>query len=129
MSTRLERRTLAKTASYQINPARGDAPGTVYTNAGAAGAVTFTLPPPSKGVLGWWYRFRCLVDQNLLVAAPVADTLIALNDTAADSIALSTASQRIGGLIEAECIELTPGVYRWAASGLSVGHTFTVATA
>jgi hypothetical protein len=128
MSTRLERRIVRKTANYTLRPPF-DRPGTVFTNAGATGAVTFTLPTPNRAVLGWWFRFKAVADQNLLVAAPTADTLVTLDDVAADSIALSTADQIVGGEIEAVCVETSAGVYQWAASGIAVGHTYTVATA
>lgn len=123
MSTRLERRTVRKTAAYTLRPPF-DRPGTVFTNAGAVGSVTFTLPAPTRAVLGHWYRFVALVAQAVVVAAPTADTLVALGDTAADSVQVST----IGGEIEAKCIETSAGVYRWAASGVAVGHTYTVNT-
>jgi hypothetical protein len=123
MSTRLSRRTLRKTAAYQVNPPF-DSPGTVFTNGGASGSVTFTLPTPNASLLGTWYRFKALVAQAVVVAAPTADTLIALSDAAADSVQVST----IGGEIEAKCVETSAGVYRWAADGVAVGHTYTVNT-
>lgn len=123
MSTRLQRRVLGKLASYTIQyPA--DAPGTTFTNKGATGAITFTLPTPNRGLLGVYYRFKVLVAQNLFVASPVADTLVVLSDTAADTLVCNT----IGGIIEAEVVEVSDGVFQWAASGLAVGHTYTVAT-
>jgi hypothetical protein len=127
MSTRLERRTVAKTAAYTVNPAL-DRPGTVFTNAGAAGAVTFTLPLATRALLGWWYRFLGVVDQNFTVASNPVDTLIVINDTAADSLTVSTAGQKIGAEIEAQCVETSAGVFRWVAKGNAVGHTYTVAT-
>lgn len=127
MSTRLERRTIAKTASYTINPAI-DRPGTVFTNAGAAGAVTFTLPAPGQGTRGWWYRFVGVADQNIIVAALTADTLIVIDDTAADSLAIQTAGQRISAEIEAKCVETTPGTFRWVAIGIGSGYTYTPST-
>lgn len=123
MSTRLERRTVAKTAAYSVKP-HTDAPGTVFTNAGASGSVTFTLPSPTRALLGHWYRFKALVAQAVVVAAPTADTLYALSDSAADSVQVST----IGGEIEAKCVEVSSGTFRWAADGVAVGHTYTVNT-
>ena len=123
MSTRLERRIVRKTAAYTIRPPF-DRPGTTFTNAGATGSVTITLPAPTKAVFGWWYRFKALAAETFVVAAPTADTLVALSDAAADSVSVPT----IGGEIEAVCIETSAGVYRWAASGIAVGHTYTVNT-
>lgn len=122
MSTRLERRVVAKTADYTINPT-ADKPGTVFTNRGATGAVTFTLPPATPANTGWWYRFRGVADQTITIASSVVDTLLAFNDAAADSVAMSTGGQKIGGEMEAFCDGTT-----WAVTGLSVGVTFTVAT-
>lgn len=127
MSTRLARRVVPKSASYTIVYPM-DAPGTIFTNKGAAGAIVFTLPAAIRALLGCHYRFRTVVDQTITVQPPVADTLLALNDLAADSIALSTGGQKLAGEIEAECVETADGTFQWAASGISVGHTYTVAT-
>lgn len=96
----------------------------MFTNAGASGSVTFTLPTPNRAVFGHWYRFLALVAQAVVVAAPTADTLVALSDAAADSVQVST----IGGELEAKCIETSAGVYRWSVNGIAVGHTYTVNT-
>lgn len=127
MSTRFTRRVVPKSASYTIVYPM-DAPGTTFTNKGAVGAIVFTLPAATRALLGVWYRFRTVVDQSVTVQPPVNDTLLALNDLAADSIALSTGGQKLAGMIEVECVETVDGTFQWAASGLSVGHTFTVAT-
>lgn len=127
MSTRHERRVVAKTADYTINPAL-DSPGTVFTNGGASGAVIFTLPAPGQGTRGWWYRFVVLADQNVTVKTATADTLLTKNDAAADSVAVSTSGEKIGAVMEAQCVETAAGTFRWAVAGLSVGHTFTIAT-
>lgn len=123
MSTRLNRRVVAKTAAYTIKPPM-DACGTVFTNRGATGGVTFTLPAPNLGLAGYWYRFKGLADFAITVASETADTLIALDDIAADSVAIATANEIIGGEIEAFCDGVS-----WYASGIAVGHTYTVATA
>jgi hypothetical protein len=127
MSTRLQRRVVPKAASYTIVPMM-DAPGTTFTNKGATGPITFTLPAATRAVLGFYYRFKVVVDQSVLVASAVADTLLALNDLAADSVAASTAGQKLGAIMEAECVETADGTFQWAVSGVSVGHAFTVAT-
>lgn len=127
MSTRLNRRVIPKAANYTIVPPM-DSPGTTFTNKGAPGAITFTLPLATRAVLGFYYRFKVVVDQSVIVASQVADTLLVINDLAADSLAVSTGGQKLGALMEAECVETADGVFQWAISGLSVGHTFTVAT-
>jgi hypothetical protein len=83
---------VAKSASYVVTDA--DA-GTHFTTAGAVGAVTFTLPTVAKRDLVFW--FTNVVDQNMIVLAGTADTIITMNDVAADSVALQTASQKVGG--------------------------------
>ena len=128
MSIRLERRVIRKTANYTINTNQ-DRPGTTFTNGGAAGAITFTLPTPSKGVLGWWYRFIGAADQLVTVVPPVADTLVIFNDLAADSIAFGGAGQRIGAVIGVICIETASGTYQWAVEDAGTnGVTFATAT-
>jgi hypothetical protein len=123
MSTRLEmRRVVAKTADYTIKPPM-DSPGTVFTNRGASGAVIFTLPAPGENVKGYWYRFVGHAGQNITVKTATVDTLVTKNDAAADSVALSTAGELIGGVMEAYCDGTS-----WFVYGISVGHTFTVAT-
>jgi hypothetical protein len=95
----------------------------IHTTRGATGAVTFTLPDPTADIEGAWVRFINLVDQNMTVRTATADTLVTVNDTAADSIAISTASQKIGAVIECYCDGTN-----WIAWVTSVGITGTIAT-
>ena len=81
------------------------------------------LPAPTAVAAGAFYLFLVHAGQNVLIAPPVVDTLVVFNDAAADSLAISTAGQLIGGLAIAICDGTS-----WFAVGLSVGHTFTVAT-
>lgn len=122
MSTRHERRVFAKTADFTIKPPM-DAPGTVFTNRGATGTIIATLPTPSLAIKGWHYRFLGHADQIIRIDTPVADTLVTKNDAAADRVSMQTAGELIGGLAEAFCDGVS-----WFVYGLSVGHTFTVAT-
>lgn len=64
------------------------------TNRGAAGAVVLTLP--DAATVGDWVAYRGVADQNVTIKTATADTLIALNDAAADSLAFSTANSKIG---------------------------------
>lgn len=52
-----------KTANYTIKA--GDA-GLLFSNRGAAGAVTFTLPAPARNI---WFGFLKATQQNLVVQA------------------------------------------------------------
>lgn len=82
---------VAKAADYTVLEADS---GSFFTTTGATGAVNFTLPATAK--LGLHYRFYNTVDQDLTVTAGTADTLVALNDAAADTVTLSTASHKLG---------------------------------
>jgi hypothetical protein len=88
------RDVVAKTANYTVLAADN---GALFTNQGAAGAVTFTLPTIAKGLR---YRFFVEAGQNVIVAAAAGDTLVVFNDAAADSIAFQTAAELIGGGLE-----------------------------
>lgn len=81
---------IAKTASYTVTVAEN---GTLYTNSGATGAITFTLPTVAPGLL---YAFRCIADQNILVTSTAAN-IVTFNNAAATTIALQTVGSRIGG--------------------------------
>lgn len=87
-------RVVACTSNYTIQESDNN---TLFTNKGASGAVTFTLPVARVG-------FRCgiyvVADHNVTVVANPADTLVVFNDPAADSVSLSTAAERVGGMLE-----------------------------
>lgn len=123
----ISNRQVNKTASYTVNP-EVDRYDTLFTNGGASGAVTFTLPQPTRAHLGRGYGFASLVDQNLTVAARTAGDIITKDDTAADSVALSTNGEKIGGRLRADCVEtaLNSGVFKWLVTCVSAGHTVTV---
>ena len=122
MSLRLIRRVVPKTANYQIVYPM-DAPGTIFTNRDAVGAVTFTLPTPSANLRGVSYEFLGVQDQTIAVAGALAT----LNNAAAASVTCSTGNQKIGARILAECIETVAGTYKWLTTGCTVGVTYTVA--
>ncbi len=125
---RIKSRLVHKTASYTVNPAV-DRTGTIFTNGGASGAVTFTLPTASRQLAGESYHFACLVDQNMTVAGPSAGSVVATNNAAAASVTLSTGNQKIGGRLQATCVEtsLNSGTFKWLVTVVSAGHTGTVA--
>lgn len=68
--------------------------GTTFTTRGASGAVNFTLPAIDRGLE---FTFFNEADQNMTITAATADTMVVFNDLAADSIAFSTSSEKIGG--------------------------------
>lgn len=121
-------RVQAKATSYTVVYGT-DPSGTIFTNRGASGAVTFTLPAAAQARKGVFYRFVGIADQNIVVAAATADTLVVINDLEADSLAIQTSSVKIGAEIEVFCDGTN-----WIAKGTNVGvggtaATYTVATA
>lgn len=84
----------AKTADYQLVTADL---GKIFTNKGATAAVNFTLPAASGVAAGWWCEFFVVADQNVTITSTPADKMVTKGDAAADSIALSTAGELIGG--------------------------------
>jgi len=88
----------AKTASYTCVAADS---GTVFHTTGATAAVVFTLPQISTGP--FWFLFISGADVDMTVTSAVADTEVTFNDLAADSVAYSTSSEKIGGAVEVYC--------------------------
>jgi hypothetical protein len=74
---------IAKTGNYTVVP--GDE-GAFFTNRGAAGTITFTLPTNSTITSGWWAEFYTVAAQSIAVASDPADTLITHADATSDSI-------------------------------------------
>lgn len=85
----------AKTANYTCVAADS---GTIFTNTGAAGAVTFTLPAASN--TGWTAKFVVVANQNVTVARAGTDAMVLFNNASGASIAFSTVSEKIGGAVE-----------------------------
>lgn len=112
----------AKTADYTCTAQDS---GTIFHTTGATAAVNFTLPAISAGP--FWFLFIAGADQNMTVTAETADTAVTYNDLAADSVAFSTSSEKIGGAIEVYCDGVTLFVLPRAADGRY--QTATIATA
>lgn len=126
MPLNLKQRVVDKSANYTVTRLN-DRPETIFTNRGATGAVTFTLPPPSFAYLGDAYNFRSVVDQNIVVAGATAGDVVTKHNAAASSVAASTNNEKIGAAIRAECIKTGDSTYKWLVFGVAVGHTYTVA--
>lgn len=84
-------RISAKTANYTVRESDN---GTLFTNKGATGAVTFTLPATAKR--GLEYTFYVVADQNVTITAGTVGTLVVQDNAAADSLAINTADELIG---------------------------------
>jgi hypothetical protein len=77
--------------------------GKVITTRGAAGATTVTLPTVAAGLTGvHFWVFNC-VDQDLTLSAQTAGQIMFKHDVAADSVAASTASEKIGAAFFVHC--------------------------
>lgn len=122
----LTKRIVGKAANYSPNAAT-DRSGTVFTTKDATGAVTFTLPTPGRGYLGWEYSFASVRDQTLTVQGTTAGDLCTFNNAAASSVAASTGGQKIGARIVAICVETVAGTFKWLVVGSTAGVTYTVA--
>ena len=116
-----KRTVVAKIADYTV--AVGDS-GKLFTTVGATGTVTFTLPAASATFTGYDLYIVCGAAQTLTVATATADTLVTLNDAAADSVSLSTASEKIGGGFHVFC----DGTLWFALPLTEETQTITVAT-
>lgn len=91
-------RFATKTSAYTVTAKET---GTIFVTTGATAAVTFTLPAISDGP--WVFSFISGADVAMTVAAGTADTMVTYNDLAADSIAFSTSSEIIGGMVDVFC--------------------------
>lgn len=84
-------------ASYTVVP---DDNGSLIT---VSAAATITLPAPADAYKGMWVKIVNLTDTDLTIASGTADTLVTLADAAADTVAFSTISEKIGAAVEAVC--------------------------
>ena len=108
---------VAKTANYAVLASDS---GTIFTNTGAEDTVEFTLPAVSEGL---HYTFIATANYAILLKTATADTLITFNDTAADSIAIQTEDEIIGGVLVAICDGTN-----FIGYSPTIAHTLTVAT-
>ena len=71
--------------------------GTLFVCYGGSANVNFTLPTMVHGLEFGFYNAQ---DYNMTITATPADSLVTLHDAAADSIAVSTSSEKIGAMFE-----------------------------
>lgn len=86
---------VAKAANYTVTELDNNV---FFTNRGASGAVTFTLPALPKKFLR--FGFYVAADQTVTIAGAVDNQMIAFNDLDADSIAFSTSAEKLGTFVE-----------------------------
>ena len=108
----------SQTASYTV--VAGDNM-TMFDNTGASGAVTFTLPTLANG---YFFGFRVVADQNVIVASAAGNDMIAIDDASASSVAFQTTNEKIGGVF---WVYSNPGATKWIVENHSAGaNTVTV---
>lgn len=96
---------------------------TLFTNTGASGAITYTLPTLANG---YFFGFSVVADQTITVASAAGDDMVVFNDASADSVAFGTSGEKIGGLF---AVFSNPGATKWHVMNLSAGaNTVTVVT-
>lgn len=112
----------AKTADFTLDPTTTRV-GTLFTNEGAGGAVTCTLPQlnASAGWVGFWVEFFGIADQTFGFAG-TAGKVVTFNNAAATSVKAQTGGQKIGARLKA-----TWNGTKWHVTGEAVGVTYTVA--
>jgi hypothetical protein len=116
-------RFITKTAAYTVQARET---GTVFVTTGATAAVTFTLPAIAAAY-PYVFTFISGADVAMTVATGTADTLVTYNDLTADSIAFSTSSEIIGGVVDIWCDGVS--VFGVARMGDPRYQTATIATA
>ena len=113
------KRFQTKTASYTVV---ANDNYSLFDNVGATGAITFTLPALANG---YFFGFRVQADQSVTVASSEGTNMLALNNASASSVAFSTGSQKIGGMVY---VYTNPGATKWIIENHSAGtNTITVA--
>lgn len=98
--------------------------GKTFTNRGASGSVTITLPTASGDNAGGEIRVRVVADQTVVVNSATNDKIVIFNDAAADSVAWQTSGEKIGGggMFESDGTN-------WFFSAINAGaNTVTTAT-
>lgn len=95
--------------------------GKLFTNGDCTAAMTFTLP--SLGV-GYLFGFLVTANQNVTIACAEGDKIVTFNDAAADSLAFSTSSEKLGGYVE---LFTNAAGTKWYVKKLC-SNTITVAT-
>lgn len=122
----------AKTAAYTV---KSRDCGKIFTNRGASGSVTFTLPKIDAdfaGMTGFNVEFYSVAAQDLVVASDPSDSLIVDSDATADSITMDNV---IGQHLRVVCdgtgwlVIANPSGASAATGGATNPRAYTIATA
>lgn len=106
------KRFLTKTASYSIV---ANDNYTNFDNTGATGAITFTLPAIAPG---YFFGFRGMANQNIIVASNEGSNLVGLNSLTSTSAAFQTSGQIIGAGFR---VYSNPAGTKWQVENVSAG--------
>jgi hypothetical protein len=109
----------AKTVAYTVTTSES---GVIFTDRGATVAVNFTLPVNSTVPIGFDVTFYGVSAYGFTVTCSPADTIVGLNNAAADTVTCTTTSLMIGAAVRL----IWDGV-SWLAFAASAGPTYTVA--
>lgn len=97
--------------------------GTLVTNEGAVGSVTYNLPAPAAEFNGAWVEFFTVTAQAMVIGVTGNDKLIVHADVGADTV---TTAATIGQHFKVICV----GATGWAViSNPSVASAATAVTA
>ena len=113
LNSRATRQVEAKTAAYTVTTNDN---GKVFTNTGASGAVTFSLPAATVGL---WYRFVVKAAQELRIDPNGTET-ISLPTGVQQAAGKYISADAIGERISVECVkagewDTTEAVGTWSA--------------
>lgn len=95
---------MTKTAAYTAVLADN---GTLFDNTGAAGTVTITLPAIQNGLT---FGFVGIANQGIKFASNEGTNMVTFNNASANTVALATAGQIIGGLLK---VYTNPAGTKW----------------
>jgi hypothetical protein len=107
---------IGKTASYALLNTDN---GTQFSNSGATGAITFTLPAIANG---YSFGFFCAANQAITISSNEGSNIIAENNASASNIAISTAGDILGGSLR---FYSNPGATKWHMDKLC-GNALTI---
>lgn len=106
------KRFITKTANYSIVATDNF---THFDNAGAAGSVTFTLPPIANG---YFFGFTGLAAQTFAVASNEGTNMVLLNNASLSTATFSTGGQIIGASIR---VYSNAAGTKWIVENVSAG--------
>lgn len=112
----------AKTAAYTV--VASDC-GKMFTNEGATGSVTFTLPAPAAELSGVSYEFVTVAAQAIVIGVTGNDKLIVHADAAADTV---TTAATIGQHFQVTCVGATGWFVESDPSAASAATAVTAVT-